>query len=146
MKKIITTLTLLAVLFTACKEDSDPSAREKTINKLTASAWIADQVTHSTDGDLTFQYEDFSMLLSKSNANNYDGEFYIANGGNAFPEAMGKWRVNDDQTTIILDNGREIDFEFTENTLTLDFVVEPTESGRANGLSGHFTFTLSHPM
>jgi hypothetical protein len=145
MKTIFNMLAVVMLLqLTACKDD-DPNAHDQMINTLTKAPWVAVSVDHATDGDLTFQYEDFSMVFTKAAANSYDGEFYIANGGYAFPDAFGKWSLSDDNKTIIFDNGRELEATFSGDQLTLDFVVPPPTGGRVEGLSGHFTFLLAHP-
>ena len=72
---------------------------------------------------------------------NYDGDYYVAGGGRAFPELVGQWKFNDELTRLIFANGREMDMVLSDTTLTLTFDVAP-EGGRVKGVSGRFTFTL----
>lgn len=144
MKKIMIFLALFAFTLTACSDDNEIGAREQVINNLTASSWVAEQVLHATDGDLTFQYEEFSIRFTKGNATNYDGEFYVLNGGNAFPQPYGKWSLNSELNTIMFDNGQDLAFTIAGNDMTLDFTVPAPDDGRIGGLSGHFMFSLKH--
>jgi len=145
MKKILNLLAVALVFqFAACKDD-ELSAHDQIVSDLTSGPWVAESVDHSTDGDLLFQYEEFSMVFAKTASNSYDGEYYVANGGHAFPNAYGKWSLSDDLSAIIFDDGREHEFSFNDGRLTLDFVVPPPTGGRVEGLSGHFTFVLKHP-
>lgn len=137
-------LALFGFMFIACSDDNEISAREQTINNITADSWIAEQVIHATDGDLTFQYENFSIRFTKGNATNYDGEYYVINGSNAFTQPYGKWSLNSELTTIMLDNGLDLDFTMAGNEMTLDFTVPAPDNGRVGGLSGHFIFSLKH--
>lgn len=144
MNKITIFLALFAFMFTACSDDNEIGVREQTINNITADSWVAEQVMHATDGDLTFQYEEFSIRFTKGNATNYDGEYYVINGGNAFTQPYGKWSLNNELTTIMLDNGLDLGFVMAGNEMTLDFTVPAPENGRVGGLSGHFIFSLKH--
>lgn len=143
MKKILT-LTALIVLFqlSACKDNNEISQHDQTVNTLVASTWGNASVTNSADGDLSDQYTDFIMVFTSKPADGFDGTFLIANGLYAFPESTGKWKLSEDLTKIVFDSGREIDYQLSNNTLHLDFVVTPI-GGRINGLSGHFTFDLT---
>jgi hypothetical protein len=98
-------------------------------------------VTHGTDGDLSEQYADFVIGFSKTTASGFDGTFVVSNGGYAFPEDAGNWKFNDALTAIIIDSGRELEFELSKDNLILDFTVAPS-GGRVDGISGQFTFEL----
>lgn len=150
MKAIIYFFALVTILqTTACSDDSGDSDDEKvsekdqTISQLTATTWVVENVEHTTDGDLTSQYEDFSIIFTKSNTGNFIGNYLVANGGYAFTDASGKWNISDDLHTILLDNDTELAFEFQGERMILDFTVS-APGGRTKGLSGHFTFTLIH--
>jgi len=139
---------LLIVVVAACSskdEDPKPDAKAETINKLTASKWIANSVQHATDGDLTFQYEDFSITFSKNPAAGAEGDYTVINGGNAFPDPSGKWSLSEDGKTILFTSGPEIAIEsLTDQSLVLNFIVSPGSGGRIEGVSGEFTFNLRH--
>ena len=147
MKKLFAYASLIAVvLATACDKD-EPKAdpRSESINLLTASPWVIQTVEHSTDGDLTFQYSDFSIVFTKNASGNTDGDYVAANGGNAFPDTFGKWGLSDDRRMIVLSNGQELTVEnLTSQSLVLNFVVAPPTGGRIAGVSGEFTFHLKH--
>ena len=130
----------MLVQLSACDEDG-PSDTEVKADMLTAQTWAHASVMHGTDGDLSDQYSDFAMTFSSNPADGFQGTYLVANGGHAFEDASGKWKFNDNLTMIILDSGREIEFQLNETHLTLDFIV-PESGGRSNGLSGHFTFEL----
>ena len=134
---------LLLMLVMACGEDTESNPRAEMIDMLTASTWITESVMHSTDGDLTFQYEEFSITFMKNEASGFDGDYLVLNGGNAFPEPVGKWKFNDDLTQLIFSDGQELDIELTENSCIVDFFVA-ADGGRVTGLSGQFTFVLKH--
>ena len=142
MKNLFNVAALLIVIsFGACKDDDgELNAHDKKVNMLTANSWGDATVTHA-DGDLSGQYEDFVIVFSKNSSGGFDGTYVIAEGGYAFPETSGQWKFNDDLTQIILDAGKEMDFELSEGDLTLDFTVT-AGGGRAAGLSGHFIFDL----
>ena len=130
------------VQISACKEDNDePSASDVKVDMLTAQTWGQAIVTHATDGDLSDQYPDFAITFTSNPSGGFQGTYVAANGGHAFADATGKWKFNDALTLIVLDSGREIEFELDETHLKLDFTV-PISGGRSNGLSGHFTFEL----
>ncbi|HEY3405904.1 MAG TPA: hypothetical protein VGK59_21110 [Ohtaekwangia sp.] len=138
--------SVLLFLFqaSACSEDESTSAKDNMIRQLTESTWIAESVEHGTDGDLTFQYDDFSIAFTSSESGNFLGDYLVANGGYAFADAFGKWTVSEDLHTLMLDNDQELTVEFQGEKMILDFTVNPSSGGRSNGLSGHFTFTLIH--
>lgn len=142
MKKFLTLIAIAALFqLSACKDDStEISAHEQNVNMISANAWAHPTVTHP-DGDLSDQYTNFLLVFTKKADGDFDGDFLIANDGYAFPENFGQWKFNDDLTKIVLDSGREIDYQLSQNSLHLDFIVAPT-GGRINGLSGHFTFDL----
>ncbi|MBL7857138.1 MAG: hypothetical protein JNM57_05560 [Cyclobacteriaceae bacterium] len=142
MRNILTLSTLVIVLaFSGCKDDEEFSKRQTDITKLTAVAWGNPIVQHGTDGDLSDQYENFAIVFALTFNDGYDGTFVVSNGGYAFPENAGKWRLSEDLNRIIFDNGREFDVEIEAKTLKMDFTVAPS-GGRVAGLSGHFTFDL----
>ena len=142
MKKILTltTLIVLAQMF-ACNDDNEnPNSQD--LRMITATPWSHASVIHSTDGDLSDQYENFAISFTKKAENGFEGTFIISNGGYAFTENTGKWKFHDDfDNKIVFDSGRQIQFDVEENTLHLDLNVAPP-GGRINGLSGHFVFDL----
>jgi hypothetical protein len=141
MKKLLT-LTMLIVLaqMFAC-DDDNVNPKSQDVKLITATTWSHASVTHSTDGDLSDQYENFVISFTRKAENGFEGIFIISNGGYAFPENTGKWKFHDDFDKIIFDSGRQIQYDVEANTLHLDFNVAPP-GGRANGLSGHFVFDL----
>lgn len=142
MKKLIK-ISVLLILFqlTACSEDTEKSEKDVKIDMLTANSWSHAQVMHSPDGDLSAQYEDFSILFTDNASNGFDGTFAISNGGYAFTEDAGQWKFNDDLNQIILDSDKVMDIQLDETHLQLDFITSAS-GGRAAGLSGHFVFDL----
>jgi hypothetical protein len=144
--KLVSFLLMLAVA-AACGDDEPGGTDERTkkINALTVSPWVTVSVEHDTDGDLTFQYEDFSISFSKDPAAGAEGDYVVTNGGNAFPVPFGKWSLSDDLKTLSFTSGQELSIEsLTDGSLILNFVVEPNAGGRIEGVSGEFTFTLKH--
>lgn len=135
---------LLFQLSACSSDDKKTSDEDKMISKFTESTWAAERVEHGTDGDLTFQYEDFSLAFTKSGSGTFLGDYYVANGGNAFRDAFGKWKLSEDMKMIILDNDQELEVEFQGEKMILDFIVPLPSDGRTQGLSGHFAFTLIH--
>lgn len=144
MKNLFIPLCLLATLWLSGCDSNELSSREAAIKKLTDGPWSASEVTHASDGDLTSQYEDFSLVLIESEKNSYDGTFFTANGFIAFPETSGLWRLNEGLTDIVFENGRTFKFSFDKDDLILTFEVPPSDGGRTNGVSGNFTFRLTH--
>lgn len=134
------TALLFALHLSGCSDDSEKSKQDKMTAMLTASAWGEATVTH-TDGDLSDQYEHFSILFTDKKSSSSDGQYFISNGGNAFSETSGTWQFNDDQTRIILDSGKTMDIQLDEIHLQLDFITD-APAGRIRGLSGHFIFDL----
>lgn len=144
MKSIKRFLTLAALLvliqFVACKDSDEPGAREKAIATLTVTSWGHARVTHS-DGDLSEQYEDFVIQFIKSPSSGYDGTFVITEGGYAFEETAGRWKLSENLTQISFDSGKAMDIVLTSANLQLDFfVAAPT--AKVSGVSGNFVFDL----
>lgn len=144
MKNILKLLSLLVSLASvSCNDDGDKPSMDAKTKMLTATSWGHAEVTHS-DGDLSDQYENFMIVFTSNASSGYNGTFVVANGGNAFAETTGLWKYSADKSQIILDSEKMIDFTVTKNSLILEFtVVAPT--GKAAGISGHFTFELQ-PM
>lgn len=139
--RFLTLVVLLSfVQLIACKDDAEPTAREKAIATLTATAWAHAHVTH-TDGDLSDQYEDFIIQFTKSPSGGFDGTFVITEGGNAFEETAGRWKFNDALNQISFDSGKTLTVALTSTNLHLEFfVAAPT--AKALGVSGNFVFDL----
>jgi hypothetical protein len=135
-------LTIILLIANSCS-DKETGADERTlkINEIVSSPWTNAVVTHSTDGDLSFQYEDFSIAFIKNPGSSYDGDFIVTHGGYAFEEHYGKWKLDEVSSQIILSTGKQMEFVLTENILRLEFTVDNT-SGRTAGVSGHFIFEL----
>jgi hypothetical protein len=147
MKKIFIYIPILLSLFiAACSSDDgqEINPRAEKIKLLTSSVWTTESVMHSTDGDLTFQYETFSISFTNNASAGVDGDYVVANGGVAFPQNNGKWSLSTDMANITLTSGEELLVEsLTDGSLKLKVVVAPA-SGRMKGLSGEFTFLLKH--
>jgi hypothetical protein len=141
MKNILKLTTLAVFFLLANCDDDDTNSKSQELRQLTATPWSHAVVNHATDGDLSDQYETFAISFSKNIENGYDGTFIISNGGYAFPENTGKWKLDDAVDQIIFDSGRWIQYDVTENTLHLEFSID-APGGRSNGLSGHFEFDL----
>lgn len=129
-----------ASVMMSCDKENEVNPREEKIGLLTGSAWVPTQVLN-TDGDLTARYKLFAIGFVKKEGSPFEGDYYIANGGEAFKETMGEWKFSDDLSKIILSSGTEIEFTLTEQTLELKFFVAPSD-GRVKGISGNFTFIL----
>jgi hypothetical protein len=141
MKKILTLTMLigLAQMF-ACDDDVNPKSQD--VQLITATPWSHASVINSTDGDLSDQYKNFAISFTNKPENGYEGTYIISNGGYAFPENTGKWKLHDDlENKIVFDSGRQIQFNVSNETLQLDFTVS-VPGGRVDGLSGHFVFDL----
>lgn len=144
MKNLIKlTPLVLLISLASCKDGNEQSKQDTKTKMLTAASWGHAQVTH-TDGDLSDQYTDFAIVFTGNASDGFDGTFIVSNGGYAFEENAGQWKFNDDFTKIIFDSEKELEFELSEDLLTLDFIV-PSQGGRAAGVSGHFVFELQ-PM
>jgi hypothetical protein len=141
LMRLVVLLLVLMTGYVQCSKDHDPDPRDKKIGMLTAIAWVTDNVQNSSDGDLTFQYTNFTIVFVSNDDETFDGDYYLTGGGTAFSELAGKWKFNDDLTKIILATGREMDVTLTDDSLTLSFDI-PSSEGRSAGLSGHFTFNL----
>jgi hypothetical protein len=142
MKNLFNMTALLIVLsFGACKNDDEPNAHDKKVDMISAHSWGDATVTHA-DGDLSSEYDNFVIVFNNNSSDGFDGTFVIGNGGYAFSETSGHWKFSDDVKQIILDSGKEMDFELSGNSLQLDFTVAAAGGGRAAGLSGHFVFDL----
>jgi hypothetical protein len=130
----------IIVQLTACNDEPGSEANTKH-NLLTTNTWGTPVVTHA-DGNLSQDYADFTITFT-SNAviNGFEGTYIISNGGHAFADPSGQWKLNEDHTLIVFDSGREIQFEVREDLLKLDFTVTDS-GGRSNGLNGHFVFEL----
>ena len=148
MKKIIAIVALgFTGLLVSCNKNSESSPKDKAIDMITANAWETESVQHDTDGNLTFQYENFTIAFTKKTSSNYSGEYVVANGGTAFPDAFGQWKILDDLKTIQFDNGQEFEVDLSNGKLKLDFYIVNSGGGRIgwgrmSGLSGHFIFVL----
>lgn len=143
-KDILKLALLLPLIFqlASCGDDQEKSARSLKTDLLTATPWGNAQVTHATDGDLSGQYTDFVITFTRNASSGYDGNFVVANGGHAFEEVAGKWKFDDSLNQLIFDSGKTMDIELMADHLQLDFTVL-SMGGRADGLTGHFTFNLS---
>jgi hypothetical protein len=134
-------LLVAALLIVGCKDNNELTAAEKDVALLTGTTWGSASVINHTDGDLSYLYEDLIIQFVKKPTDGFDGTFEVSNGGYAFPENSGKWKLNADTKKITLDSGRELDFQIQPSTLVLDFIIIP-QGGRVKGLSGHFTVSL----
>lgn len=130
----------MIVHLTAC--DDEPSSEVETKRSLlTTNTWGNPVVTHA-DGNLSNDYNDFVITFTTNPViSGYEGTYIVSNGSHAFGDPSGQWKLNDEQTLIIFDSGREIQFEVSEDRLKLDFTVTDS-GGRLSGLSGHFVFEL----
>jgi hypothetical protein len=140
MKNILIMMTALTFLLISCN-DEETNTKLQDVKFLTGSTWSHADVQHATDGDLSGQYQNFAISFTKNSADGYEGTFIIANGGYAFSENTGKWKLNDELNKIIFDSGRELQYDVQQNTLHLEFTVE-APGGRVSGLSGQFIFDL----
>jgi len=139
MKIKIQILTMALLSFFSCKKHSE-SPKESMLNTISTS-WVAESVMNEPDGNITFEYTDFTITFVKKSSNGFDGEYYINNGSYAFPEASGKWSLSDDLKTLHFDDTQDISIDYSNDRLKLDFTLT-AQSGRTNGLTGHFIFVL----
>jgi hypothetical protein len=143
MKKMLRLIPLLLVFqFAACGDDNEKSDRDIKTDMLTATPWGNAQVTNIPDGNLSDQYTNFAITFSRNKSGEFDGTYFIANGGYAFEEVSGKWRFSNALDQLILDSGKVMEMELGADNLKLEFTVSDP-GGRTSGLSGHFTFDLS---
>ena len=140
MKKLFNLAALLIVISLGACKDDELSAHDQKVKTLTDHSWGSPAVTHA-DGDLSSQYAELVIAFTKNSSNGFDGAFVIGNGGYAFPEPSGKWKLSEDLTQIIFDSGEEMEMQLSGDHLRLEFTVVPS-GGRAAGLSGHFVFDL----
>jgi hypothetical protein len=136
-------MSTIIVFNTACA-DTEMSKRDAKIKQLTRAPWFPESVVHEADGDLTHQYETLAFSFTKNGSADFDGEYFVVNGGVAFPDAVGKWKFSDSLSTIILNNGQEVDAVVKDNALTLAVVVLPASGGRVQSVTGRLTFRLTH--
>jgi hypothetical protein len=142
MLKILYRIVMLVIIaqLAACSDES-ASATDTKHALLTSNTWGTPTVSHA-DGNLTQDYADFTITFTTNAViSGFDGTYIISNGGHAFTDPSGQWKFNEEQTLIVFDSGREIQFEVSEGLLKLDFTVADS-GGRLNGLNGHFVFEL----
>ena len=141
MIKILFRVAILAMVIqlSGCEDKSSSENTKRDL--LTTNTWGTPLVTHA-DGNLSDEYSDFAITFTTNAViSGFEGTYIVSSGGHAFNDPSGQWKFNDEQTMIVFDSGREIQFEVSENKLKLDFTVEESD-GRSNGLSGHFVFEL----
>lgn len=141
MKSITQLFCLLLLVSLGCSKDESLSKHDQIVKNISAT-WGNAQVMHATDGDLSFQYEDFAITFAKNSSSGADGFFIVENGSHAFPDASGQWSLSSDLSKIEISTGAAWDFTLTGNSLTLEFDI-PDSGGRTNGLTGHVVFELT---
>lgn len=139
--KFILTLFVASTVIFQCSKDNEPSLKSQKIKLLASDVWVTESVLNSEDGDLTFQYTDFTIAFVKNGDAGFDGDYYLTGGGHAFPELTGKWKFSKDVTKLVLQNGREMGIMLTAGSLTLTFHMDAS-GGRTRGLGGDFIFNL----
>lgn len=130
-------LTVACVFLAGCKGSDDPSPKDVTTQKLTATTWRVSTV--SVDG--TDQTSLFTNMTLKFTASNYTttkgGVVWPASGTWTFIDATAKKfkRDNDLEVTIV---------EVTDTTLklSLTWTAGTFGSGRVASVGGVHTFTM----
>jgi hypothetical protein len=140
MRNVLKLVAGLLLFTTACSDSNEKSKSDVTIEMLTAASWGHAEVTHDPDGDLSDQYEDFVIVFTDNGSGEFDGTFVVSSGGYAFEEASGNWRFTDDDSKIVFDSDKEIEFEVSDDHLRLEFTTPA--GGKITGVSGHFVFDL----
>ncbi|MCB0490931.1 MAG: hypothetical protein KDC93_00805 [Cyclobacteriaceae bacterium] len=122
------------LFFTSCKKD-DPDPVDQRINELTAT-WKVNTVEND-NVDVTQQYEGFTLTISGQN-------YTTTNGENPWPSA-GTYEITaEDLSTIRRSDGTNITIDnITGDELILSFNFNTLASGRAKGVTGNFTFSLT---
>lgn len=135
----INTIMLVASLssfmfFSSCKKD-DPDPLAQRINELTA-IWKLKSVEND-NVDVTDQYTGFTLIINGQN-------YTTTNGGNPWPSA-GTYEITaEDISTIRRSDGTNITIDnITGDELVLSFNFNTLASGRAKGVTGNFTFSLT---
>ncbi|MGC4021786.1 MAG: hypothetical protein QM734_07495 [Cyclobacteriaceae bacterium] len=90
--QIILMLTFLSLI--SCSKQST-SPKDGMINLLTSSAWVVESVTNQPDGDVTFEYTNFSISFERKSSGNYIGSYYLNNGSMHFQmhQVSGRFRT-----------------------------------------------------
>ncbi|MEP2667939.1 MAG: hypothetical protein ABJH04_03030 [Cyclobacteriaceae bacterium] len=125
---------LIFVFFTSCKKD-DPDPLAQRINEL-AAIWKLKSVEND-NVDVTDQYIGFTLIINGQN-------YTTTNGGNPWPSA-GTYEITaEDLSTIRRSDGTNITIDnITGDELVLSFNFNTLASGRAKGVTGNFTFSLT---
>lgn len=139
MNKLVLIFSAL-VIVAGCSKDDPISEREQLINAL-AGSWGNPTVIHETDGDISSQYETLLISFVKDVNESRDGFFIISNGGRAFPESGGQWKLTDNLSAIDNSSAHSWEVGFVNDKLRLVLEI-PTSPGRVNGLSGRVTVVL----
>lgn len=134
------TVTLIALMtqLTSCDSKSDPvpSAQDAVKAKLIANNWIMQSV--SVDGeDQTGVYAGLTIQFTATT-------FTTTNGKAVWP-ASGKWSfASSDVTTILRDDGIEVNVEVSDATLklTLTWTKTTLGGGRVESIKGVNVFNL----
>jgi hypothetical protein len=134
-------IVILALMLFHCSKQTDPTPKEQMIKLLTSDMWTTESVQKDEAGDVTSDYAEFGIAFESRPDADFDGDYYVAGGGRAFPELVGQWKFNADFTRLVLANGREMDVSLSATSLVLTFSVVP-DGGRVKGVIGRFTFRL----
>ncbi|PWJ42263.1 hypothetical protein [Sediminitomix flava] len=126
-------------------EDDTPSTDEIFISKLVEQPWEVQSVIHETDGDLTYDYEEFVTNFNKNGNHEYDGALSTENGFLAFPNAS-YWRLVEEAgvSYILRSDGVYMAYELTEASLNLEFTLPQSSIQRVAGVAGKINFSLTH--
>jgi len=118
-----------------CKDDDSIDPKTQTINDLTAT-WQLVSVTNDNN-DVSAQFSGFTLTIAGLN-------YQTQNGGNPWP-GSGTYELSDvDLKTLLRSDGIAITIDqLTATNLTLSFTFNEVTGGRANGVTGGFTFLMT---
>lgn len=128
-------LILIVVGLDSCKKKNtvDPSDQRK---KELVSVWSLGSVEND-DADVTSQFTGFELTVDS------DLNYTTVNGGNAWP-GTGSFILNENDIDVLTrSDGVEVSIdEISSSALELSFQINSLPGGRANGITGNFTFSL----
>lgn len=156
---VISGIVLVSMLFLiSCGGDGgadpnptpEPTAGEKVLVNLVASAWKVKSVT--VDGtDRSSLFPGLTISFSSSASTNgkptaFSGSFTSTNGGQVWP-ASGNWTITDPTTGALLSRGDGVAIQLTEATeaslkMTLTWNRNTFGPGRTKSVKGQHIFTM----
>ena len=126
---------LIVTTLAGCKKDEGVDLQEQRIDELSATWQVNNVINDATD--VTDQFTGFTLTIEALT-------FTTQNGGNAWPSSGNYSFASGTVDKIIRNDGVEVAIdEITDTSLVLSFQVSSLPGGRAAGITGNFTFSLT---